>query len=89
MNAELVRYLALIALCEVILKGKLKDIEINATLQDVEAIIVRFVFQICYGDDDNANYYEASVDYSLSKNIHNIGDVLRFLEARENGIKIT
>lgn len=65
-NSELGPYLSLIALCEVIPNEKYKDVGSIATLQDEEAIIVRFVFPIIsknpYFDDDYDMNYHGDYD---------------------------
>lgn len=74
-NSELGPYFSLIALCEVIPNEKYKDFSSIATLQDEEAIIVRFVFPIIskrsyfndydddYGDDYGNNNYSDDDNY--------------------------
>lgn len=58
-NSEFWPKLTLIALCEVIPNEKYKDFRIESTLQDDDAIIVRFVFPIFPTDEykNEEDYY--------------------------------
>lgn len=98
-NSELGSYLTLIALCEVIPNELFNDIGRIATLQDEEAIIVRFVFPLGsnedysddyddYGNGDNDDYYGIRAGHVSSENIPNIEDVLRYLEAKDYRKKV-